>query len=155
MTTGDWAFILVLAVVVVAAVVCGIAWKVAFEDGREAGALHERNLRNERRLRNRTDRATGELWGTEPDQFDDWLRNITTAGDSERLARTGELRELSGGRRATPGRTTPAGQPRPGNPAARAGTHTGSFRTVVAAKADAFIRRIQVEEEAFRERLTS
>jgi hypothetical protein len=134
MTTGDWAFILIIIVTGIAAIVCGVAWKVAFEDGREAGALHERNTGNESRLRQgRTSRATGELWGPEPDKFDDWLRDLS--GDNERLARTGELRQLN--------------EYRP------ADTATGSFRTLLAAQTDAFITQMQAEEGAYRKDLAS
>jgi hypothetical protein len=134
MTMGDWAFILIIVIMAIAAIVCGIAWKVAFDDGHEAGALHERNTGNKDRIsRGRTDRATGELWGTEPDRFDDWLRDLS--GDKERLARTGELRQLSEFRPAD--------------------TATGSFRTLLAAQTDAFIAQMQLEEGAYREDLTS
>lgn len=133
MSTEDWAFGLVLVILALATLVCGIAWKVAHDDGFEAGQLHEQNLRNEKRIRrNRTDRATGELWGTEPDKFDDWLRDLS--GDNERLARTGELRQL---------------EHKP------AGTATGSFRTLLASQTDAFIAQMQLEEGAYREDLTS
>jgi hypothetical protein len=146
MTTGDWAFILIIVILVIAAIVCAIAWKVAFEDGHEAGSLHERNMRNENRIRNRTDRATGELWGLQrdDDKFDDWLRGLTDAYD-ERLASTGELRMIS----------EDPGQPRTDNRTTRAGTHTGSFRTLLAAQTDAFIAQMQLEEGAYREDLTA
>jgi len=134
MSMGDWAFILIIAIMAIAAIVCGIAWKVAFEDGHEAGTLHERNMGNENRIRrDRTDRATGELWGTEPDKFDDWLRDLS--GDNERLARTGELRQLN--------------EYRP------ADTATGSFRTLLAAQTDAFITQMQLEEGTYREGIGS
>lgn len=131
MNTADWAFILVLAVVTVAAAVCGIAWKVAYNDGREAGALNERNTRNEGRLSGRVNRATGEIWGTEPDQFDDWLKNLT--GDGERLASTGELRQLT------------AYHPAGGR------TVTGAFRAIT----DQYIEQMQAEEDHYREGLAS
>lgn len=135
MSTAEWAFLLVVVILVIAAAVCGVAWKVAFEDGHEAGALSERNLRNEGRLRQRrTDRAAGEIWGTDPDVggYDEWLRSLT--GGNERLADTGELRQL---------------EHKP------AGTATGSFRTLLATKADAFILRIQAEEAAYRKGIAS
>jgi len=93
MTTGDWAFALVAVTVGIAAVVCGIAWKAAFADGREAERLDERN----RRAMSRLDRAEEEIWGplpsAGPDPFEAWLAEA--AGTRERLAGSGELRALA------------------------------------------------------------
>jgi len=93
MTTGDWAFALIAVTVGIATVVCGIAWKVAFTDGHEAGRLYERN----RRAMSRLDRAEEEIWGplpsAGPDPFEAWLDEA--AGIRERLAGSGELRALA------------------------------------------------------------
>jgi hypothetical protein len=95
MTTGDWALALVLIIVAIAGVLYYIAWKVAFDDGFEAGQLHERNLRSTRLIRehreDRTERATRQIWGPEVDDFDQWAASLRD-DKSERLADTGELR---------------------------------------------------------------
>lgn len=51
MTTGDWAFILLLLVILLCTLVCALAWKMAYADGHEAGRLYERNRQNMRRIR--------------------------------------------------------------------------------------------------------
>lgn len=132
MTLGDWMFIFVIAIVVVAAIVCGIAWKVAFKDGREAGILHERNMRNTERIRrNRLEAATDEFWGItgQTDPWENWLKQVVSDGDGERLADTAE-------RRLVPVRNL---------------TDTGAMAIVT----DDYIERMRAEEAAYREGLAS
>jgi hypothetical protein len=136
MTPETWAFILLLAVVMIAAIVCAVFWKVAFQDGREAGILHERNMRNTDRIkRNRLDAATDEFRAiTESaDPFDNWLKQVVT-DSGERLAGTGELRTL----------TDDFGQP-------DNLTTTGAFRALT----DDWIAQMTAEETAYRKKLAS
>jgi hypothetical protein len=135
-------FLCVIAVVAVCAIVCGIAWKVAFQDGREAGILHERNTRNEGRLREgRVERASREIWGREPDGFDlgQWAAGLSE-DHGERLADTGELQAA-----------------RDYHPSVRglgASTDTGAIRALVEGTS-AYLRQMAEEEGAYRDGLAS
>jgi hypothetical protein len=134
MSIEDWAFGLVALTVIVCAVVCAVAWKVSYGDGWEAGSLHERNLLNTRRLRERR-----EARRAEEDSFGQWLKQLGE-DDGERLADTGELRIISGV---------------PGQPGNRASTDTGSFRAALAEETDAYLARMSAQEAAYREGLAS
>jgi len=143
MTLGTWAFLLAGIVAIVAAIVCGIFWKVAYDDGHEAGQLHERNLRNTERIRrNRLDAATDQFWQIDEtaDPFDNWLKQVVT-DDGERLAGTGELRRLAD----DPGQ--PDNRLRP----VRTLTDTGAM----AALTDDWIARMAAEEARYRKDLAS
>lgn len=135
----DWAFVTLVGVVLVASVVCGIAWKVAFEDGREAGMLHAKNLANHRTLaERRAERSaarTARLEREESD-LDQWLESLHEPPELERLARTGELRQLH--------QAVPADA-----------TVTGEFRMLTASRVDAFIARLAAEEDAYRRELAA
>jgi len=132
MTVEGWAFTLVLIVVAVAAVVCAVAWKVAFTDGREAGILHERNMRNTDILRKRRE-AREQHVTQEIDEWDRWAAQLRE-DDGERLADTGELRLA-----------------RARHPSARGASDTGAFRALT----DDWITNMAAEEAAYREGLAS
>ena len=132
MTVEGWAFTLVLIIVAVAAVVCAVAWKVAFTDGREAGILHERNMRNTDILRKRRE-AREQHVTREIDEWDRWAAQLRE-DDGERLADTGELRLA-----------------RARHPSARGLSDTGAMAVVT----DEYIERMRAEEAAYREGLAS
>ena len=132
MTVEGWAFTLVAAVVLIAAVVCAVAWKVAFTDGREAGILHERNMRNTDILRKRRE-AREQHVTQEIDEWDRWAAQLRE-DDGERLADTGELRLA-----------------RARHPSARSASDTGAMAVVT----DEYIERMRAEEAAYREGLAS
>jgi len=126
MTPADWQFAFIGLVALVAAVVCGIAWKVAYEDGWQARGLHDSNTRNLKKLSARDQAADREA-----DDFDRWIAQLSRPYD-ERLADTAEMILLTG-------------------PGGRAVTDTGSFR----AATDSYITRMQAEEAAYRDGLAS
>jgi hypothetical protein len=123
----DWAFLLVCVTALACAITCFIAWKVAYRDGREAGAQEERNTRNEGLIYEH--RAEPDPHGDGSD-WDDWLAELRDSGrDGERLADTGELRLLTGY-----------------HPAGGRTTDTGSFRAAMVERTDAFIAQITTGE---------
>ena len=135
MTPVDWQFAYLGLVALVAAVVCGIAWKVAYEDGWQARGLHDSNTRNLKKLSARDKAADREA-----DDFDRWIAQLSQPRD-ERLADTAEMLLLAG----------------PGNGGGGSDwddkviTDTGSFRVVT----DSYITRMQAEEAAYRDGLAS
>lgn len=143
MTFGDWAFALVVFVVFVCAVVCGIAWKVAYGDGWEDGRRHERNRRNERKIAmNRSSLLGPDFDHDDADEeVERWLASLREDED-ERLADTGELRVLG------PARTLQdvSGQLRTEQPAPR-DTSTGAFRAALVERTDAFIAQLAQGEQ--------
>lgn len=132
----DWMFAALLAVVFLCAIVCTVAWKVAYGDGWEARGLHERNLRSTGLLAGRAQQRESAFWGpvygadAGPDDFDRWLQQLKKEDDGERLADTGEMRMLKD--------YHPAG----GRHAADGPADTGSFRADLVARTDAFIAQI-------------
>lgn len=136
MTTGDWAFALVAVVAVIAAAICAVAWKVAYDDGRADGILHERNTRNERKIRQRN----------EEQDFGEWLRQLAE-DDGYRLASTGELVILTGTNGMDGGPFT-----RP--PRTALVSDTGAFRALTEST-DAYLTRMAAEEQAYREGLSA
>jgi hypothetical protein len=124
----DIAFLLLCVIAFLCAIVCIVAWKVAYRDGREAGALEERNARNEGLIYEH--RAEPDPRGDGSD-WDDWLAELQGAGDGERLADTGEMRMLTGY-----------------HPAGGRAVDTGSFRAAMVERTDAFIAQITSGEEA-------
>lgn len=136
-------FTLVLAVVVIAAVVCGIAWKVAYEDGWEARGLHDQNTRSERRLaRQRQEEA----------DFDAWIAQLKEPGaaEFERLAATNELVTLY----EYDPRTGTVGGLMTHTAQICASTDTGAFRALTQST-DAYLARMAAEEEAYRRGISS
>lgn len=118
----DWAFLLVCVIVLMCAITCFIAWKVAYRDGLEAGALEEKNRRNQDLIYEH--RAEPDPRGDGSD-WDDWLAELGGAGDGERLAGTGEMRLLTGY-----------------HPAGGRTTDTGAFRAAMVERTDAFIAQL-------------
>lgn len=151
MSIEDWAFGLVALTVIICAVVCAIAWKVSYGDGWEAGSLHERNLLNTRRIRERR-----EAREAEEDSFGQWLKQLGE-DDGERLADTGELMMFGYHYDSGPPEAITDGPVR-SRTACRAilsAPDTGSFRAAVATETDSFIAQMSAEEAAYREGLSS
>jgi hypothetical protein len=139
MTLGTWAFLLVGIVAIVAAITCGIFWKVAYDDGHEAGQLHERNLRSTRLLRERREARENR----EIDEWDTWAAQLRE-NDGERLADTGEMKQLT---EEWPMMRTILDDPgQPDNL-----TTTGAFRALT----DDWIAQMTAEEARYRKDLAS
>lgn len=136
MTTGDWAFILIVLIMVLASLVCALAWKIAYADGHEAGRQYERSRQNIRRVRaNRTRgmAATSLVASPAP-----WEPVVTVRREN----RTEELLAMP------TALTVPFIHPHA--PAARVLlSDTGSFR----ASTERFIADMRADEDAYRERL--
>ena len=140
MTFDDWAVAIILLVIAAMAAICWLLWKLAYDDGYQAGRQHEQNFRNIHRIRrNRLEAATAAMWGAEPD-WDAWAASLRPA-PSERLASTGELRL------ALTEHVGPHG-------AAAVLSDTGSLRALTEST-DAYLARMAADEAAYREGLTS
>jgi hypothetical protein len=140
MTFDDWAVTIILLTIAVAVAIAVLAWKIAFDDGWEAGRLHEKNARNTARIRrNRLEAATVAMWGAEPD-WDTWAASLRPA-PSERLASTGELHL------ALAEHVGPHG-------AAAVLSDTGALAALTEST-DAYLARMAADEAAYRKGLTS
>ena len=126
MTTGDWAFFLLTITVSACAVVCWIAWHVAYTDGYNDGRDYERGRRAERRIRdNRRQAAGARSVGVPP-----WYHIVEP-------------------------RRTAAPPPGPAQWHTMLLSDTGEFRALAAAGTDRYIGRMQAEEESYRQALTA
>jgi hypothetical protein len=119
------ACIAVVAITLLCALACGICWRIAYADGWEAGRQHERNRRNERRIR-----ANRAQFPAVPPQFRRQDAPWFTTVIPSRLVQGG-----IGGPSTVP--------------IAHMRTATGSFR----AATDEFVGQMQADEEAYRRQL--
>lgn len=139
MTTGDWAFLLLLLVIVLCTLVCALAWKMAYADGHEAGRLYERNRQNMRRIRqNRARDETTLLAAGRPP----WETRVTRQVRTEAMLSmpvplTAPIAHVGAGR----------------NPHVL--TADGQFYAVAKVTTDRYIEQMHQAEEDYRKALTS
>lgn len=134
MTTGDWAFILIFLIMVLASAVCWIVHRISYADGWNECLQHQQNRRNERRIRDRARPPTTSLVGGRPP----WESVVSV----RREVSTQHMMMLP----------APVTEPiaHPHAPAPRALlTDTGSF----AVSTERFIADMQADEEAYRRQM--
>ncbi len=143
MTTGDWAFILIVLITVLCAMVCALAWKIAYADGHEAGRMYERNRQNQRRIRENRARKTTAVPALVSGQQPPWYTTVTA-----RSVRTEHILSMPAPL------TAPIAHPGAGRPR-HVLTSTGEFQAVATASTDLFIAQMRADEEDYRKALIS
>lgn len=144
MTTGDWAFILLMLVIILCTLICMLAWKMAYADGHEAGRLAERSRQNMRRIRENRERrapAVPALVGGQPP----WAGAVAVRTTA---TRTEHMLSLP----------VPATEPIAHVGAGRFPhilTSTGEFQVIAKVTTDRYIEQMHQAEEDYRKALTS
>lgn len=135
LTTGDWAFILIVTVIALVGVVCYFGGHMAYKDGWEAGRQYEQGRQNERRLR---DAARIRAARTVPRPAPPWYTVVTAS----RVTYGG----ISG-----PSTIPIPHRHAPSRPVTL--TRTGEFRSAAIAGTDLYIDQMRASEENYRHTL--